>query len=343
MLGEQNARRQPLVLAQAGWTVARKANSTGDLVVDDLGRNGNELTIVALSTDRDLGIHADGEIVGITLGNHRIDLVTGQVDDGHDGHIAGYGGFLVDEQIADNAVDGRLDRQVVDLPPQVVNDEFLRVDFELARTQFERQAFVVKVRIRGGVLEGEFGVLQVVLRLLVVNLGDHALLACLLGTPLLTASRDHGNLGEIGSLATLQRLLARFDALPIEVEPTLCEGGFGLLQLVGQLRAVDSGQHLARLDPLARLDVERDGPRSARIQRRADGRDDAPLDRHVADQIAPLDDGRPNAVVGHADRRAGPALHRWCGQHDQGNRRHGDTPDNQPLHHPPISFTGRPA
>ena len=109
-----------------------EANPARDLVVHDLGRNGDELTVVTLPASQYFGGHADGKIIGVALRNHHVDLEAGQIDNGHDRRVARYGCLLVDEQIADDAADGRLDRQVVDLSAQILDDQFLGVDLELA-------------------------------------------------------------------------------------------------------------------------------------------------------------------------------------------------------------------
>ena len=126
-LREQDACRQALVLPEAGRALPDEAHPAGHLVVDDLGGHGDEPAVVALAAGGDFGGHADREIVGVALRNHRIDLEARQVDDGHDGHVTRDGCLLIEEQVADHAVDRRLDREVVDLAAQVLDDALQRL------------------------------------------------------------------------------------------------------------------------------------------------------------------------------------------------------------------------
>ena len=105
MFVQQDTRRQSLVLPQSRRSVAAEPDPTRDLVVDDLGRYGYQLPCITLAAYDDVGGHADREIVGVAFGDHRVDLEARQVDDGHDRHVARYCRFLIDQQIADDAVD----------------------------------------------------------------------------------------------------------------------------------------------------------------------------------------------------------------------------------------------
>ena len=106
MLGKQDARREALVLAQTCGGLADEAHAARHQVVDDLGRDGDELTLEGLPAGEDLGGHADREVVGVAFRDHGVDLEVRLVHDRHDRHVARYGGLLGDEQVADDAVDG---------------------------------------------------------------------------------------------------------------------------------------------------------------------------------------------------------------------------------------------
>ena len=103
---EQHTRGEALVLANIRRHIAAEANSAAHLAGDDLGRHGNELPGVFVVADHDLGLHADGQVVGVGFRNLRVDFEAAQVDDGHHGRVPGYGGPLVDEQVADDSRDG---------------------------------------------------------------------------------------------------------------------------------------------------------------------------------------------------------------------------------------------
>ena len=106
MLGQQDAGGQALVLAQSGRHVADETNAARNLVVDDFGRNRNQLTDVPLAAGTNFGLHPECEIVCVAFGNHRVDFESCQVDDGHDRGVPCDSVFLFDEQVADDAADG---------------------------------------------------------------------------------------------------------------------------------------------------------------------------------------------------------------------------------------------
>ena len=175
----------------------------------------------------------------------------------------------------------------------------------------------MQVRVGDGVLVGELGIAQLVLRLFVVDQRHHAALLRLLGAAHLAATGDDGDFGEVRGLALLERLLPGVDALPPELEPALCERGLGLLELVLELRAVDDGQHLAGHHRLAGVGLQRDRAGGGRVERRADRRHHTALHRDVADELAARHGGSTDTFVGHADAGVGPARHRRRRNDDQ--------------------------
>ena len=60
------------------------------------------------------------------------------------------------QEVADDAVDRRLDRELVDLAAQIRHGQFLCIDIELGGAQLEREAFLVQPGVRDRVLERQF-------------------------------------------------------------------------------------------------------------------------------------------------------------------------------------------
>ena len=145
------------------------------------------------------------------------------------GHITRYRRLLVDKQVADDALHGRLYGQIVDLPPQICDENLLAPDLELARSQLESKALIEEFRVGDRVLEGKLRIAQFVLRLFVIDHGDDATLMSLVRSALFAPRRDERNIGEVRSLALFEGLLPGLDALAFELHLALLERRFGLL------------------------------------------------------------------------------------------------------------------
>jgi len=63
------------------------------------------LAVIALAANLDFSLHANRKIVGIALRNQCVDLEAGEIDDGHNRHIPGHRGLLIDQQVANDSVD----------------------------------------------------------------------------------------------------------------------------------------------------------------------------------------------------------------------------------------------
>ena len=121
------------VLPEVAGPGSFESNSARDLGVHDFGRDCDDPSRIALPGNKDLGLHPDRQVIGIALGYLRVDFEAGQIDHGHDGSVPRHGGFLVDKQVTDNPVDGGVDRQIIDLPLQVGNEQLFALDLEFTR------------------------------------------------------------------------------------------------------------------------------------------------------------------------------------------------------------------
>lgn len=101
-------------------------------------------------------------------------------------------------------------------------------------------------------LMGEFGFAQIILGFLEIDYRNNAEIIGFIGTTLFSFRRYECYVGKIGGLTLLQCLLPGLDALPFKFYLALCQRGFGLSQEALQLRAVNTGEYLARDNLLAR-------------------------------------------------------------------------------------------
>ena len=108
-------------------------------------------------------------------------------------------------------------------------------------------------------------------------------------------------------------------------------GRFGLFELVGQLGAVDIGEHLARDDLLAGVHLQRDCAGRRGIQRRTHCCNDTALHRDVTHEVAACHGRHSHTLVRDADGRARPALDPRRGRDDQRDGRKGQARNNQSL------------
>ena len=124
-------------------------------------------------------------------------------------------------------------------------------------------------------------------------------------------------------------MLARLDALALQLHLSLLEGGLGLLEFVGEFRAGDGCNDLAFQDLVTCLYMQCDRAGCGRIECRADGGNDSTLDRDVADEVAALNRRNAYPVKGNTDGCVGPAGNGRCDQpakHDDADNGGGRDP-----------------
>src|SRR3546814_4687740 len=150
---EHDARRQPLVLAQAGRLLALGEAQAGvDLAVDDLRRYRRHLGLVGLAVAGDLRRDADAEVAGEALGHLDLNLELVQVHHAQHRAVGDHAGALRHVHLADLAVERRADGQRVDLALLFGHDGLLATGKPalVARVQAGTLALQVEVLLQIG-------------------------------------------------------------------------------------------------------------------------------------------------------------------------------------------------
>jgi hypothetical protein len=172
-------------------------------------------------------------------------------------------------------------------------------------------------------------VTQIVLRFFKVDLRDDATGMRLISTPFLAFRGDEGYICQVRRLALFECQLPRLDPLPFKFHFALFQRGLCLLQLVCQLRADNGRKDLAFYYPFAGFSEKSDCAARSRIQRRADGSNDATLNGNILNKVATCNGGYSDPVHRNAYARVGPPL--YNGRHEPGtsNHRESNPADNQ--------------
>ena len=286
---EQHAHRQALVLAQLLRHRAVEAQPRCDLVGDHLRRDAAEARLPRLAVARYLAGHAHREVAREALGHLHLHLERREVDHGEQLRIPGDARALGDEQLAHLAIDGRAHRQLGDLALQVLHQQDLARMRLLLGLDVEAQAVVAGVQPGLGMAQRDARLLQRVARVVDLHAGRRAGVE---RTLLALQVR-------LGRLDVDRRVLARalqrralFIGLHLRAQRVgLQRVGRGqfLREFRHQLGAGDRRQHLALLDRVARVHLQRDGAGLRREQRRAERGDDAAFGLDVAHERAAAD------------------------------------------------------
>jgi hypothetical protein len=274
---------------------AVEAHARQHLVLDDLGRQRRQLAGGLVVAGRDLGGHAEAEVGGVGLGNLEFDFHRRQVHQRHQRAVRRHHAAIRDRQAADDAVDRRAQLQFVDAALGVVERQLRALQLGLLGLQFQRDVLAFQFRGGARVFRADLGGLQRVLRLLEIVLGDHADAADALHALEGALGGGAFDLGLVGVAAGDQFLLVGQDHLARHFGLQLRIVRLLALELVGQVRRLEFGDDLAFLDRIAGVDLQRDGGRRGRVQRRADGGDDAAVHGRVAHQRADADPGGAQA------------------------------------------------
>jgi hypothetical protein len=322
---EHDADAHALVLAQAGGLLAGEAQAAGDLAVDHLRGNGRYLGGIGLAAARQLCRHADRKVAGEAFGDPDLDLEAGQVDDAEHRRVGGHVRALLDQHLADLAIERRAQGECVDLALQFGHDRALAIGQQLLVARIQSGAAALQRVFALGVGQAQLGLAQVVLGARNVDLRHRP---ALVGALVAFQVPRRGLAVDIG----LVQCPARGGARDLGVQrgaAGLCldagERGLFLRQPAAQFRAVDLRQRLALFHRVARDHVQADGATGDRVQGGAVGGDDAALRGNVADQVAAPDLGDPHAR--RIDRTPARAPAGEQPAHDQQQREAGPAPD----------------
>ena len=110
---EHDAHRGALVLAQALGLLG-EAHAAGDLGIAHVGRDAGHRADELAAVERDLGVHAGTDLVGVALGHLEFDFERREVDHRDQRRVLGHlGAFLLRER-GDDAGHRRLQRERID-------------------------------------------------------------------------------------------------------------------------------------------------------------------------------------------------------------------------------------
>ncbi|MEJ0039840.1 MAG: hypothetical protein WDO68_28000 [Gammaproteobacteria bacterium] len=163
-------------------------------------------------------------VARVRFGDLELDLERRQVDHGDERRAFGNVRFLVLAEVRDHAVHRRAHGELGDLAREIFHGEALAVALQAFRSQLEREAVAIEIRVGGGVVVVESGGLEIVGGAAVVAFADHALIPCGLGATLLAVGGGDRDFRKVGLLATLQNLAADFDFLAGEGGVQAVEG-----------------------------------------------------------------------------------------------------------------------
>jgi len=215
---------------------------------------------------------------------------------------------VCDGEAADEAIDRRAHRKLVDAPLRVVEREALALKLAFFRAKLEHDVFAFELSGLGGVLAANLGRAQRILGLHEIVLRDHAGDARLLDALVHALRRNALDLGSVCVALREEPLLPCDDPGAAKLGFHLSEDRLFALELIREVGRVDIGHHVATLDGIACADFQRDGAARRREERRAHRRDDAAVDVCIAHQRAARDcgDAQPRRAYGLRGVLPGP-------------------------------------
>ena len=232
-LVEHDAHRGALVLAQALGLIG-EAHAAGDLGIAHIGRDAGHRADELAAVERDLGVHARPDLVGIGLGHLEFDFQRRQVHHRDQRRVLGHLGPFDLRQRGDDAGHRGLERERIDALAQSRDLQRLRIARRALAAQLELQAVLLQAAGFDGVRVVELGGLEIVARALEVAFRNHVDVPGVLRALELAFGGGDRHLGEIAVLAALEDLAPHFDDLAVEGGVGAREAGAFPFVFIGQ-------------------------------------------------------------------------------------------------------------